>query len=89
MKSKEQTIRQVTEIIEALELLRSDESVPKNVKAKIEGILQLLKEESNTALSVSKSLHTLDEISEDLNLQPFIRTQVWNISSMFEKLNNH
>ncbi|MFA5796849.1 MAG: UPF0147 family protein [Candidatus Woesearchaeota archaeon] len=74
-------------IIEALNMLKDDESVPKNVKAKIVEILLTIKDDTDPQMKMGKALHTLDEISEDLNLQPFIRTQVWNISSMLETLN--
>jgi uncharacterized protein (UPF0147 family) len=87
-KSKE-AIRQHTEdIIQALTNLKEDEGVPKNVRNKIDAIISDLKDDSDLSMKVGKSLHNLDEISEDLNLPPFIRTQIWNISSMFEKLNN-
>ena len=72
------------EIIEALNNLKTDDALPKNIKIKI----VTLDEDSDLSSKVGKSLHTLDEISEDLNIQPFIRTQIWNISSMLEKLNN-
>ena len=87
-KSKEAIKHQCEEIIEALTALKEDEGVPKNVRIKIDAIIHSLNDESELSMKVSKSLHNLDEISEDLNIPPFIRTQIWNISSMLEKLNN-
>ena len=87
-KNKEAVRHQCEEIIQALTSLREDDGVPKNVRSKIDIIINNLKDESELSMKVGKSLHNLDEISEDLNLPPFIRTQIWNISSMFEKLNN-
>lgn len=78
----------IDEIAKAVNNLKEDESVPKNIKAKLDTILVNLTEDSELSLKVGKSLHILDEISEDLNIQPFIRTQIWNISSMLEKLNH-
>lgn len=80
--------QQIQEITNALQTLRDDESVPKNVRSKIDEIIKELHQEGDLSAQVSKSLHVLDEIAEDLNLQAFIRPQIWNISSMFEKLNN-
>jgi hypothetical protein len=85
---KEQVKQQCEDIIQALTALKNDDGVPKNVRSKIDMIITDLQDESELSLKVGKSLHNLDEISEDLNLPPFIRTQIWNISSMFEKLNN-
>jgi uncharacterized protein (UPF0147 family) len=76
------------EIIQALNTLKEDEALPKNVKAKIDNITLVLNEDSEISSRVGQSLHILDEIAEDLNIPPFIRTQIWNISSMFEKLNH-
>jgi len=87
VKSKEAIKHQCEEIIEALTALKEDEGVPKNVRIKIDSIIRSLNDESELSMKVSKSLHNLDEISEDLNIPPFIRTQIWNISSMLEKLN--
>lgn len=87
-KSKEHIQHQCEEIIQALTNLKEDEGVPKNVRSKIDTIIFELKDTSDLSMKVGKSLHNLDEISEDLNLPPFIRTQIWNVSSMLEKLNN-
>lgn len=76
------------EITKALNALKEDEALPKNVKAKIDTINAVLSEDTEISSRVGRSLHILDEIAEDLNIQPFIRTQIWNISSMFEKLNH-
>jgi len=77
----------INEVITVVNALKEDESVPKNIKIKLDTILENLNEECELSLKVSKCLHILDEVSEDLNIQPFIRTQIWNISSMLEKFN--
>jgi len=86
--SKEALREQCEEIIRALKNLKEDEGVPKNVRSKIDFIINELKDGTELSMKISKSLHNLDEISEDLNLPSFIRTQIWNVSSMLEKLNN-
>lgn len=85
--SKVKLQENIDKIIIAVNALKEDESVPKNIKAKLDIILTTLNEECEASLKVSKCLHILDEVSEDLNIQPFIRTQIWNISSMLEKFN--
>jgi uncharacterized protein (UPF0147 family) len=86
-KHTEHLKEQVNDIIQALTALKEDEGVPKNVRSKIDTIISDLNDESDLSSKVGKSLHSLDEISEDLNIPAFIRTQIWNISSMLEKLN--
>lgn len=81
-------MEKLNEVMQALNTLKEDEAVPKNIKAKIDEIIATLNDSCDLSSKVGKSLHTLDEISEDLNIQPFIRTQIWNVSSMLEKLNH-
>jgi uncharacterized protein len=77
---------QIQGIIEVLEDLCEDSSVPKNVKKKFQEIIDSLKNPNEMMIKVNKTLHDLDEIADDTNLQPYIRTQIWNIASMLEKV---
>lgn len=74
-------------IIEGLEDIRTDSTVPKNIKNKIQEIIITLKD-SNIELSmkVDKAQQELEEINSDTNIQSFTRTQLWNIVSMLETL---
>ena len=76
----------IKEIIEFINDLQEESSVPRNVKAKLLNITEILKEDSDKSLKVNKALHELDEINDDVNIQSYIRTQIWNIASMLEKL---
>ncbi len=87
MPNKEAAKQQCEEIVNALRSLKDEESVPKNVKLKLDMIITDLNRDEDMQTKVGKSLHHLDEIAEDLNLQSFIRTQIWSISGMLEKLN--
>lgn len=72
-------------IIEALNELAEDNTVPRNIKNRVESMIGMLKEEGqDMSIKIDKALGELDEISEDSNLQPYTRTQIWNISSMLE-----
>jgi len=71
-------------VIEALEELKVDTSVPKNVKTKIESTIYALQEEIAVSLRASKALHELEDIAEDNNMQPHIRTQIFNVVSLLE-----
>ena len=84
MSSKELT----AETIEKLEELENDINIPKNIKLKIKGIIGVLKEEAEVSIKVNKALNELDEISNDANLEPYTRTQIWNLVSILEKINH-
>ncbi|MFH1063710.1 MAG: UPF0147 family protein [Candidatus Woesearchaeota archaeon] len=75
-------------IIESLEELANDNTVPRNVKSKVEEIVSILKEENGEDMSmkINKVLSTLDEISDDTNIQAYTRTQIWNIASLLEMI---
>ena len=74
-------------VIVALGDMHDDSSVPRNVRAKIDVMIATLKQQdSEISTKVNKCLSHLDEISSDVNLQSYTRTQLWNIMSILEKL---
>ncbi len=76
------------ETIEKLKELENDLNIPKNIKIKIKGIIDVLKEGTELSIKINKALNELDEISNDPNLEPYTRTQIWNIASILEKINH-
>lgn len=86
MKKKKAAEEQITQITETLKELLEDSTVPKNVKIKLEGVVKSLNEDKEVSIRVNEALSHLDEIADDINLQPFTRTQIWNIVSILEKV---
>jgi uncharacterized protein (UPF0147 family) len=80
------TEKQVEDIIKALDDLSEDTAIPKNIKLKIQNITNTLKEKTDVSIKVSKALGELDEIADDANMEPYIRTQIWSIVSHLEKI---
>ncbi|MFC1742041.1 UPF0147 family protein [Nanoarchaeota archaeon] len=78
----------VQNIVEALEELAHDSTVPRNIKAKVDEVVTVLKADDgeDVSIKINKALSTLDEISDDTNLQAYTRTQIWNIASMLEMI---
>lgn len=74
----------IKEVMSALAELEQDNTVPKNVKARIANTIQALKEDCEENIKVNKALHQLEEIAEDTNMQPYTRTQIWNVVSLLE-----
>ena len=73
-------------VVTSLGEIKEDVSVPRNVRTKIESIIIVLKEDTELSIKINKTLNDLDEISNDVNLQAYTRTQIWNAISLLEKL---
>ena len=78
----------VSDVVEIVNEIVEDPTLPKNIKAKLEEITSELKQAQtkDLKLKADKCIHELDEISSDVNLQPFVRTQIWSVVSMLEAL---
>ena len=81
-------ISEVDIVISSLSEIQEDVTVPRNVRTKIESIINALKEGVELSIKINKALNDLDELSSDVNLQAYTRTQIWNIMSVLEKLHN-
>lgn len=72
-------------VLSALEELQHDSTVPRNIKNKIDAIIAILNDESaDISIRISKVHQELEEIAEDVNMQTYTRTQIWNVVSLLE-----
>ncbi len=78
--------KQIEDVIGALSMLEDEIGVPKNVKAKILGIISDLKDKKDISITINRALSDLDEVSNDTNIQSYTRTQILNVVSLLEKL---
>jgi len=76
------------DVIETINEIMEDPTLPKNIKTNLECIINVLKnaKAKDLKLKADKCINDLDEISSDVNLQPFVRTQLWSVVSMLEAL---
>ena len=77
---------EIGNVVATLCELKEDITVPKNVRLKVEKVMKLLNEETEIDIKVSKALNELEEIADDVNLQSYTRSQVWNVISALEKI---
>ncbi len=71
------------EIIESLEILKEEVGLPKNLKIKINQIMKiLLNDEESEEIRSHKAETILEEMSSDTSLQSFVRTQIYQITSL-------
>lgn len=77
---------EVKDVAEALKEMREDTTVPKNIKLKLTEVEGMLSSGEENSININKALDMLVEVSDDVNLQPYVRTKIWNIVSMLESL---
>ena len=70
---------------EILEKILQDGSVPRNIKANCQKVMDRLKnQEEKQHIRIGAAISMLDDISQDQNLPFHIRTLVWEIASLLE-----
>ena len=71
-----------------LDEINNDRTVPKNIRTIIQRVRADLNNEKNdTAVRINSGVSLLDEVSNDPNIPIYTRTQIWNIVSMLEVIN--
>ena len=74
------------ELIEELLAIIEDDTIPRNVKLKIESAIAALQEKTlEKSIRANKALQQLDDLSDDPNIPSYIRPQLWNIMSQLER----
>ena len=79
---------EVRDVIDTIREVLDDPALQKNIKQKLEAVVRELSsaDAGNIKLKVDKCVNDLEEVSNDANIQSFVRTQVWGIVSMLESL---
>jgi uncharacterized protein (UPF0147 family) len=76
------------EIVESINYLLEDPALQKNIKSKLEQIAGILKaaNKKDGRLKADKCIDILSEVCDDVNIQSFVRTQLFQISGMLESI---
>ena len=75
------------EVISFIQQVANDRTVPKNIRAKCEDSINILKDEKeDVAVRVNTVISNMDEVSNDPNIPMYTRTQIWNIVSALESM---
>ncbi len=78
----------VEEIIDILEEMEDDSSVSKSVKNKIAVLKKDIANcsDNDKSLTINKMLSDIEDLSNDVNVPDYIRTQLWHLTSMLETM---
>ena len=86
MNEMAEQISEVGVVVNSLNEIQDDATVPRNVRMQIQNIVNALKGNIELSIKVNKALNELDEVASDANLQSYTRMQIWNVMSVLEKL---
>ncbi len=74
------------DIIDALNSIEQDSSVPKNIRFKVKEALDSLQNNGKKQeLIFDEVLQQLDDLSSDPNLPQYTRAQIWSVVCCLEK----
>ena len=77
----------LVEVMELLGEIGEDNSVPKNVRAKIKNAFSALDQKGKSVpVKINASIQELDECSDNPNIPAYVRTQIWDIVSRLESI---
>jgi uncharacterized protein (UPF0147 family) len=86
--SQKESSEEIQKVILTLSEIKEDDSVPKNIRIRIDTIINCLnKEEKEACLNIDEALQSLDDISNDSNLPVYTRVEILNIMSSLEITN--
>jgi uncharacterized protein (UPF0147 family) len=75
------------EVISFIQQVANDRTVPRNIRAKCEDSINILKDEKeDVAVRVNTVISNMDDVSNDPNIPMYTRTQIWNIVSILESM---
>ncbi len=78
----------IDEISKMLDEINDDRTVPRNVRTLVqEAKTNLANSKQDMAVRINSAISILDEVSNDSNIPIYTRTQIWNIVSMLEIMN--
>lgn len=74
-------------VLEVLDRIMQDDTVPRNVR-KVSGEIKedLLHGENTLAVKASSAISILEDLSADPNIPMHVRTLIWNLSSQLERI---
>ena len=74
-------------VIQLLDQIVNDRTVPRNIRRSCEECINILKNESDPkSVRINAVISILDEVTNDPNIPLYTRTQVWNIVSILESM---
>lgn len=80
--------QEVQEILDTFEEMQEDSMVSKNIKTKVASMKEELEKtkEEDLSLAANKIIYELEELSNDVNLPADVRTRLFSITTILERI---
>jgi len=78
--------KELEEVLETLDRIIFDETVPRNVRKVASEIKEKLTTTDELSLEAASAISVLEDISADPNLPMHVRTMIWNLTSQLERI---
>jgi uncharacterized protein (UPF0147 family) len=77
----------IEKVVELLNQIVNDRTVPRNIRKSCQECVEILKNEKDPLpVRINAVISILDEVTNDPNIPMYTRTQVWNIVSILESM---
>lgn len=76
----------IQNIVGAMRDIQEDHTIPRGIRTRLAETVEILEGEAEATMRINKALDHLDDVTDDANLEPFTRTQLWNLVSMLESI---
>jgi len=87
MATKEQNIEFLNNATSTLNQIATNPSTPKNIRKNIADIIEDLKsDEYSISVRAANTISLLDDVTQDPNLQSYVRTSLWQAVSTLESI---
>jgi uncharacterized protein (UPF0147 family) len=78
--------KELEEIHGLMENILADSTIPKNIRKAISDAKERIEGDDETTVKVSAAIYLIESISDDINMPPHARTQIWGLMSALESV---
>lgn len=75
-------------VIQTIEYLLEDTTTPRTVRERLTKLTTYLQGDEDEQRKIATALSELEDLSSDVNIPPYVRTQLYGISSELEAIGN-
>jgi len=78
--------KDLREIHGLMENILADTTIPKNIRKAIADAKERIEGDEEVTVKISAAIYLIESISDDINMPPHARTQIWGLMSALESI---